>query len=59
MLSKNTSLHATVPLSKLLTFAKEPGAKKPGEELMATAMGRTALKAVINLIKISQCVDLP
>ena len=41
--SKNTSLHASVPLSKRLTFAKEPGAKKPGEELTATEMGRTAL----------------
>ena len=57
--SKNTSLHASVPLSKRLTFAKEPGAKKPGEELTATEMGRTALKAVINLVEISQCVDLP
>ena len=59
--SKNTSLHASVPLSKRLTFAKEPGSKKPGEALTATAveMGRTALKAVINLVEISQCVDLP
>ena len=59
--SKNTYLHGSVPLSKLLTFAKEPSAKKPGEELMATAveMGRTALKAMINLVEISQCVDLP
>ena len=50
-----------VPLSKRLTFAKEPGAKKPGEELTATIveMRRTALKAVFNLIEISQCVDLP
>ena len=36
--SKKTSLHASVPLSKRLTFAKEPGAKKPGEELTATAV---------------------
>ena len=59
--NKNTSLHASVPLSKRLTFAKEPGAKKPWEELKATAveMGRTALKAVINLVDISQYVDLP
>ena len=57
--SKNISLHASVPLSKRLTFAKEPGATKPGEELTATEMGRTALKAVINLLEISQCVDLP
>ena len=26
---------------------------------MATEMGRTAVKAVINLVEISQCVDLP
>ena len=52
------SLHASVPLSKRLTIAKEPGAKKPGEELTVTEMGRTALKAVINLVEISQCVDL-
>ena len=59
--SKNTSLHASVPLSKRLTFAKEPGAKKPGEELTATAveMGRTAVKAGINLVEVSQLVDLP
>ena len=57
--SKNASLHAAVPLRKRLTFAKEPGAKKPGEELTATEMRRTALKAVINLVEISQCVDLP
>ena len=57
--SKNISLHASVPLSKRLTFAKELGATKPGEELTATEMGRTALKAVINLVEISQCVDLP
>ena len=59
MFSKNTSLHASVPLSKRLTFAKEPGAKKSGKELTATEMGRTALKAVINLVEISQYVDLP
>ena len=57
--SKNTSLNAFVPLSKRLTFAKESSAKKPGEELTATEMARTALKAVINLVEISQCVDLP
>ena len=57
--SKNTSLQAFVPLSKRLTFVQEPGAKKPGEELTAAQMGRTALKAVINLVEISQCVDLP
>jgi len=57
--SKNTSLHASVPLSKRLTFAKELGAKKPGEELTETEMERTALKAVVNLVEISQYVDLP
>ena len=60
--SKNTSRHASVPLSKRLTFANEPGVKKKTEEeLAATAveMGRTALKAVINLVEIGQCVDLP
>ena len=61
MFSKNTSLHASVPLSKRLTFAKEPDMKKPEEELTATAaeMERTALKAVINLVEVSQLVDLP
>ena len=56
--SKNASLHASVPLSKRLTFAKEPGTKKPGEELTARAaeMERTA---VINLVEVSQLVDLP
>ena len=59
--SKNTSLHASVRLRKRLTFAKEPGAKKPEEELTARAaeMERTALKAVINLVDVSQLVDLP
>ena len=58
--SKNTSLHASDLLSKPLTFAKEPGVKKPGEELTATAaeMERTALKAVINLVEVIQLVDL-
>ena len=53
MFSKNTSLHASVPLSKRVTFAKEPGTKKSGEELTATAaeMERVALKAVINLVR--------
>ena len=59
MFRKNTSLHASVPLSKRLTFAKGPGAMKPGEDRDgATYMGRTALKAVINLVEISQCMDL-
>ena len=59
--SKNIPLHASVSLSKRLTFAKEPGTKKPGEELKATAaeMERTALKAVINLVEVTQIVELP
>ena len=61
MFSKNTFLNASVPLSKRLTFAKEPATKKPGEELTVRAaeMERTALKAVINLVEVSQPVDLP
>lgn len=57
--SKKTSLHAPIPLSKRLTFAKEPK-EKPGEELKAKAaeMERSALKAVINLVEVSQLVDL-
>ena len=53
MFSENTSLDASVPLSKRLTFAKEPGTKKHGEELTATAVEieRTVLKAVINLVR--------
>ena len=59
--SKNTTIHASVPLSKRLIFVKEPGTNKPREELNATAaeMERTALKAVINLVEVSQLVDLP
>ena len=39
----------------------EPGTKKPGEEVNATAaeMERTAIKAVVTLVEISQLVDLP
>ena len=61
MFSKNTSLHASVPLSKRLTFAKEPDTKKLGEELKATSaeMEQTALIAVISLIEIRQIVDIP
>ena len=59
--SKNTTIHASVPLSKRLIFVKEPGTNKPREELNATAaeMERTAVKAVINLVEVSQLVDLP
>jgi hypothetical protein len=58
--SKNTSLHAPVPLNKRLTFAKMPDKEKPGEELKAKAaeMERSALKSVINLVEVSQLVDL-
>ena len=56
--SKNTSLHAPVPLSKRMTFDKGPGTKKPGEELKAAEMEWSALKAVINLVEVSQIVDL-
>ena len=40
---------------------EKPGTKKPGEEPTATAaaMEQTALKAVINLVEVSQLVDLP
>ncbi|KAJ8375166.1 hypothetical protein SKAU_G00057460 [Synaphobranchus kaupii] len=59
--SKNTSLHARFPLSKRLMFAKAPCTEKPGEELKARAaeMERNALKAVINLVEVSQLVNLP
>ena len=58
--SKNTSIHARVPLSKRLTFAKMPATEKLGEELKARAaeMERSALKAVIDLVEVSQVVDL-
>ena len=44
-----------------MIFVKEPGTNKSREELNATAaeMERTALKAVINLVEVSQLVDLP
>ena len=58
--SKNTSIHAPVPLSKRLTFAKMPDIEKPGEKLKARTaeMERHALNAVINLVEVSQLVDL-
>ena len=56
--SKNVSLHASVPLSKRLTFAKEPGMKKHREEPTATA-AEMERRAVINLVEVSQFVDLP
>ncbi|CAL8328785.1 unnamed protein product [Merluccius merluccius] len=59
--SKNTSLHACVPLSKRLMFAKGACTEKPVEELKARAaeMEWSALKAVINLVEVSQLVNLP
>ena len=59
--SKNKSLYAPVPLSKRLTFGKEPGKEKPGEDLKVRAaeMERSTLNAVINLVEVSQLVDLP
>ncbi len=58
--SKTTSLHARVPLSKRLTFAKEPCIEKiKGESQGKNSWdGATALKAVINLVEVSQLVDL-
>ena len=35
--SKNKSVYAPVPLSKRLTFGKEPGKEKPGEDLKVRA----------------------
>ena len=59
--SKNTSLHACVPLIKHLTFAKGPCTKKFREDLKVRAaeMERNALKAVIDLVEVSQLVNLP
>ncbi|KAL8562138.1 hypothetical protein ACOMHN_041973 [Nucella lapillus] len=59
--SKNTSLHAPVPLSRRLTFAKTPDMKNSGEVLKVKAveMEQNALKAVIDLVDVSQLVDLP
>ena len=61
MFSKKTSLHARVPLNKRLTFANESHTEKPREELKlrAAEMDQTALKAVIDLVEVSQLVNLP
>jgi len=58
--SKNTSLHAPVRLSKRLTFATAPCKETAGVEYKARAgeMERSALKAVIDLVEVSQLVDL-
>ena len=59
--SKNTSFHALVRQSKCLTFAKGQCTEKPREDLKArtTEMERNAVKAVIDLVEVSQLVNLP
>ena len=59
--TKKTSLHACIPLSKRLTFAKCPCTEKRKEDLKARTaeMEQTALKAVINLVEVSELVNLP
>ena len=54
------SIYAPVPLNKRLTFANIPIVEKQGEELKARAsdMERSALKAVIELVEVSQLLDL-
>ena len=61
MFSKKSSIHARVPLSKRLTFNKRPCTEKPREELKARAaeMEQNALKAVIDLVEVSELVNLP
>ena len=56
--SKNSCIRSS---EQTVDIVKEPGTNKPREELNATAaeMERTALKAVINLVEVSQLVDLP
>ena len=58
--SKVISIYAPVPLNKRLTFANIPIVEKQGEELKARAsdMERSALKAVIELVEVSQLLDL-
>lgn len=58
--SKNTSLHARVPLSKRMTFAKGLHTEKPKEDLKVRAakMKQNALKAVIDLVEVSELVNL-
>ena len=55
---KNTSIHARVPLSKCLTYAKGHRTKTVKEDLKVRAaeMERSALKAVISLVEESQLV---
>lgn len=58
--SKNTSLYAPVPLSKRWTFAKGPGKEKTGVDIKVRAaeMERKAFNAVIDLVEVSELVDL-
>ena len=58
--SKNT-LHAHVPLNKYLILSKGARTKKYREDLKTRAaeMELNALKAVINLVEVSQLVNLP
>ena len=58
--SKNTSLHAPIPLNKRLPFAKMPDTEKPREKLKVRAaeMEWSALKAVIDQVEVCQLVDL-
>ena len=59
--SKNTSLHARVPLSKRMTFAKGLHTEKPKEDLKVRAaeMKQNTLKAVvIDLVEVSELVNL-
>ncbi len=58
--SKRTSLHARVPLNKRLTFAKGACMEKSMEDLKVRAakMEQNALKAVIDLVEVSQLANL-
>ena len=58
--SKVTSIHATVPLSKRLTFANMTVLEKPREDLKVKTleMEQNALKAVINFVENSQLINL-
>ena len=50
--SKNTSLHASVPLSKRLTFAKEPGACGP-----APVAGTSRCRGVYGFIQLQRHIE--
>lgn len=57
---KNTSLYASVPLSKWMTFARAPDKKKPGQDLKErdADLEHIALIGVIDLVEVCQPVDL-